>query len=225
MPIIVTPVFSGGGGGVSSITNVGYSINEPTSRSNTLTITLPTGIQTNDLLVLIVCSYGQAVNVPSGWTARFGTGTVDHWCDVSVLTKVASGTETTQTITWPTPDMHVAYAMVLRGAVFSKAAIYTDTSGNTIQAPQLTGLSAGSYVVAVTHSYGTLVSGTHTWPGELTKLIDQWSTRNDSYGNYNRDSMAARSGVPAGSVGPYSVTANPSSNYTSATIAFALNLP
>lgn len=221
MPIIVTPVY--GGSYASVVLAKGSGIYETAARSTTLNVPVPTERLSGDLLMICTMTY-TPVATPSGW--KLESSNSQGNTIFTVFTKVSVGSETQVTLTMNNSDMHTALIMVFsNNSIFSKAAYYTGGSGPITSTPvPAVDVAHGSYIVGIVHGYGSATSGSFTWPSGPTEFVDRWSPNNDTYGNYNHTTVAARFQVPEGTYGPWSVTATEAAYYTAASVVITPNL-
>lgn len=138
-------------------------------------VTLPSGIEVGDLLLVFFSSYsGGVVTWPSGWTV------LDEDANQGVIYKVADGTESSpMLITTADSEESSHQALVIRGYIgIPEISTYTASISNTPDPPSLTttweGHSSTLWIAAFTSSYslgGRTITG---WPsgyshGEYTE--------------------------------------------------------
>lgn len=199
----------GGGGFPGTVQQVGsVAIGNAASFAGPVTVTFPQAATAGNLLVIILAASGSGVRTlttPSGWTLQ-GSGSADPtnagmlW----VLTKIAAGGETSQSIAWTGGNMAPGWRGVeLTGVdnvtpVLACPVFLVDTSAGATM-----GITGTSRTTAADNEYQLAVAGgrgptagfnSHSFGGGYTES-DTTATGGSGVAN-----SAARGGDPAGTV-------------------------
>jgi len=99
---------------VRAVATTGTGIQQSGVGSTTCTVTKPTGLQANDLLVAVLTTYGTTFNTASGWTEEFEITDGSNLTTISVQTKVAtSGDASASDFSFNTAGTNSSYVIAL----------------------------------------------------------------------------------------------------------------
>jgi hypothetical protein len=157
------------------------SISTSQSTTMTMTVTMPAGVASGDVLVMQVAQYvdqkfGGFVSTPSGWTAR-QVQTIDNETRAAVFTKVAGAAETSVVFTGLVGN-YIASATIM--AVSDATAV--DVAG-TMQtysyvAPSVTTTTSNGLLIGMfTRIDGTSVTDSFTVPASMTQRSNNRSNQ------------------------------------------------
>lgn len=229
--------FAYGGGTYQTLTEGGDSEHMPISLVGTSalpigatlsshSITLPTGIASGDLILILTgtqdSSSAGPITTPSGFTRRWHGGHSGSFIPyLTAVYKVAAGTESgaSVTITWPSGSYDVcAVAAVFRGVDTSTPFDATEPSfsggGSNPNPGAITTVTNGAWVLAVANGNRPGGISTPTPPSGFTSVIHQ------ATGGADRGfALARKEKATAGSDDPAAFGWSPIDNSTAITLA------
>lgn len=209
--------------------SVAYRSVSAIQRGTSISVSLPTGYQANDLLILMLCGYNMTQQSISGWTNLSYVNTLDR--KYQILYKISAASESAVAVS-------SANYMVGAMAAFSGAntttpidSYNTGTSSGTSQStPTLTTTSADCmYICSTGFTDGSTstsdTSNYSSWANSdlvsITERLDGWYYVSGD--TYSKTGLAFASGIKttAGAIKATTATADVSSN-ASAWIVFAI---
>lgn len=128
----------------------GYAAGSTSSGSGTtISITLPSGIQAGDLLIIAVGTNARfGIGGPTGWTSLGGSPS-GFGADVGIYSKIADGTESSATVSWTSSfsRVYVTQCRVYRGptSVSDVGGTASGSAGTSYAAPEMTYSPGGDF--------------------------------------------------------------------------------
>ncbi|HVS79141.1 MAG TPA: hypothetical protein VHD84_02550 [Candidatus Saccharimonadales bacterium] len=110
------------------------------------TTSYPAGIQTNDLLVLTLVTYGGPVNTPSGWTSLFQQKNTSSTQTLVTFIRLYDGTSSAPTVSWTSSQVY-SWGMA------AWSGVDTDTPIDISTSPAATGHSTTPTATSITTNY------------------------------------------------------------------------
>ncbi|HSE81724.1 MAG TPA: Ig-like domain-containing protein, partial [Gaiellaceae bacterium] len=188
-----------------------------TAASTSLTVTVPAGVEANDLLVAHIARSGNAaINTPSGWTAAGGTNN-GSFLRQATFYRVADGSEPasytwTWTVTQPAAGGMSAYYGVKASSPLD--VIGTAATGNnttTVTAPSITTGANDALVVAF------FSSNTNSAYSTATGMSERYEAATSGGASIGSDDMSQ---VSAGATGNKTSTATASGRVVGHQVSF-----
>lgn len=205
----------------STISRVGSSSAGDSGTGSSLTLSLPSGTQANDQILLAVTLPGnQSIkSTPSGYTkvGSYSSGTTSTGVQLVLYRRTAQAGDTTASITFSKTFAKAATAIVYRGvnpqSPIDVSSSNTTGSGTSVTAPSITTTSANDEIVLADGALST-ASGSWTAPSGMTTRVTQ------AGGTGIAASIADQAGGAAGPTG--SQTASLSTTGALAAVLIAL---
>ncbi len=204
----------------STISRVGTTSAGDNGTGATLTLTLPTGVQANDQILLAVNLPGnQSIKTtPSGYTkiGTYSSGTGASNTQLVLYRRTAQAGDSNVTVTFSKTFAKAATLVVYRGVnpitPIDVSSSGTTVSGQSVTAPSVTTTKSGDELVLALSAQSS-TAGTWTAPSQMTTRVSQ------AGGPTVAGALADQALTSAGSTGSQTATFSTTASLTAALLA------